>query len=108
MAKRPLTPLSLGSTIAPPGEGSIPEATPATAPTPAPTAPEPPAAPAPAPVATARPTPPPSPTPEPRTAMTYRPTVNNHERLRKVSFTTRRSMQELVDEAVTEWLAKND
>lgn len=40
--------------------------------------------------------------------MTYRPTVQNHERLRKVSFTTRRSMQDLVDEAVTAWLAKND
>ncbi|MDO9712482.1 hypothetical protein [Paracraurococcus lichenis] len=42
---------------------------------------------------------------EPRTAMTYRPRVVTHERLRKISFETRRSMQELVDEAVEAWLA---
>ena len=78
MSKRPLSALSVGATTRP-GEGSVPEAAPTVVPTAAP--------------------------PEPRTAMTYRPTVRTHDRLRKVSFDTRRSMQELVDEAVETWLA---
>ena len=80
MSKRPLSALSVGATTAAPGEGAVPEpAAPTVVPTAAP--------------------------PEPRTAMTYRPTFRTHDRLRKVSFDTRRSMQELVDEAVETWLA---
>lgn len=40
--------------------------------------------------------------------MTYRPTIRVHDRLRHISFATRRSMQDLVDEAVEAWLTKND
>jgi hypothetical protein len=38
--------------------------------------------------------------------MTYRPTIVTHDKLRLLSFKTRRPMQELVDEAVEAWLAK--
>lgn len=107
MAKRPLSSLSLGSTIAPAGSGSVPEAAPAMVSSPPPAAPHAPTAVTPVPTPIARPASPPSSSPELRTAMTYRPTVQNHERLRTHSFVTRRSMQDLVDEAVTEWLSKN-
>jgi hypothetical protein len=50
----------------------------------------------------------PAPAPEPRTAMTYRPLTRNHDRLRRISFETRRSMQDLVDEAVEAWLVEKD
>jgi hypothetical protein len=80
MSKRPITPLSID---VPKGQGAEPE--PAARP---PTA-EVPTAPA-APL---------------RTAMTYRPTVATHDRLRTIAFRRRRSMQDLVDEAVAAWLA---
>lgn len=79
MSKRPISPLSLEI---PKGQGAVPEVVsqvPATA--------------IPQPVASI-----------PRTAMTYRPTISTHERLRLISFKTRRPMQELVDEAVEVWL----
>lgn len=85
--KRALTPLSLA---VPKGQGAIPETPVADA---APVS----AQAAPPPVQTA-------PAPPPRTAMTYRPTVATHDRLRAISFRTRRSMQDLVDEAVAAWL----
>lgn len=87
MSKRPISPLSLKI---PKGHGAVPEAVgpvPATAPLPL----------APMPAAPAN---------MPRTAMTYRPTVATHEKLRLLSFKTRRPMQELVDEAVEVWLGK--
>jgi hypothetical protein len=56
------------------------------------------------------PSPPPAPAPaaqpEPRTAMTYRPTIKVHGQLRRIGFERRRPMQELVDEAVEAWLAR--
>ncbi len=87
MSKRPISPLSLKI---PKGHGAVPEAVgpvPATAPL----------LPAPMPAAPAI---------MPRTAMTYRPTVATHEKLRLLSFKTRRPMQELVDEAVEMWLGR--
>jgi hypothetical protein len=84
MSKRPISPLSLDI---PKGQGAVPEMI-----SPAPTA--------------APPSMPPSPVNPPRTAMTYRPTVATHEKLRLLSFKTRRPMQELVDEAVEAWLGR--
>ncbi|MBV8097275.1 MAG: hypothetical protein JOY71_29785 [Acetobacteraceae bacterium] len=48
----------------------------------------------------------PRPRDEPRTAMTWRPRISVHDRLRHIAFHDRRSMQELIDEAVDEWLNK--
>jgi hypothetical protein len=84
MSKRPISPLSLDI---PKGQGAVPEVI----------GPPPAAAPPPAPIPPANP---------PRTAMTYRPTVATHEKLRLLSFKTRRPMQELVDEAVEAWLGR--
>lgn len=87
MSKRPISPLSLKI---PKGHGAVPEAI---GPVPVPATVPPPPAPMPA-----------APANMPRTAMTYRPTVATHEKLRLLSFKTRRPMQELVDEAVEAWL----
>lgn len=99
MTKRPLSALSVGASTAAPGEGSVPEL---------PQEPPPPAA-APAPALAMHP---PTPQPlaavipaDPRTAMTYRPRVRIHDQLRRLSYERRRSMQELLDEAVETWLA---
>ncbi|PHK92978.1 hypothetical protein CR162_21030 [Pseudoroseomonas rhizosphaerae] len=86
MSKRPLSPLSLGSTLAAKGEGTTPE-------NPVPTVVAPPPQPAPPPAT------------EPRILLSYRPRVSVHDKLRRLSFDTRRSMQEMVDEAVETWLA---
>lgn len=86
MSKRPISPLSLEI---PKGHGAVPEVI-----NPVPAAPPPPA-----PLAAA-------PASMPRTAMTYRPTIATHEKLRLLSFKTRRPMQELVDEAVEIWLGR--
>jgi hypothetical protein len=87
MSKRPISPLSLDI---PKGQGAVPEVI--------------------SPVPTATPLPlvptPTAPASVPRTAMTYRPTIATHEKLRLLSFNTRRSMQELVDEAVEVWLER--
>lgn len=87
MSKRPISPLSLDI---PKGQGAVPEvisSAPATTLSPQ------------MPIAA-------QPASMPRTAMTYRPTIVTHDKLRLLSFKTRRSMQELVDEAVEAWLAK--
>ena len=41
---------------------------------------------------------------EPRTAMTYRPRVSVHDRLRDIAHITHRPMQSLIDEAIDQWL----
>lgn len=87
MSKRPISPLSLEI---PKGHGAVPEVISLM-----PEAAPPPPAPMPA-----------VPASMPRTAMTYRPTVATHEKLRLLSFKTRRPMQELVDEAVEAWLGR--
>jgi hypothetical protein len=46
-----------------------------------------------------------APPPEARRQINYRPTIATAERLRLIAFQQRRSVQELVDEAVLLWLA---
>jgi hypothetical protein len=93
MSKRPLSPLTLGTTLASKGEGATAEAA-ATTVVPMP------------PVAPATPQQPALPAQEPRVLLSYRPRISTHEALRRISFETRRPMQELVDEAVEAWLRK--
>jgi hypothetical protein len=45
---------------------------------------------------------------EPRTFVSYRPTLPVHERLRTMSFVTRRPMQKIIDEAVVVYLERHN
>lgn len=80
------------------GEAPAPDPTPPVQPTPVV---QPGSVPMPARFVTAAAPPPPQ-----RMILTYRPTAHVHEQIRTISFATRRPMQDLLDEAVLQWLQR--